>query len=158
MNTKTRLPSWIDRQSLSWAFYDWANSAFTLVVITSFFPIIYRDYWAAGETSANITFHLATVNSLSSLVIIFLAPLIGAYADRKSVKKKLLGLFAYGLFTKWSIRDKWVPAIAIATPFLGFLCSYLLREFIGFEVGFGILILNGIITFLGLVLIRTQKN
>lgn len=118
MNTKTRLPSWIDRQSLSWAFYDWANSAFTLVVITSFFPIIYRDYWAAGETSANITFHLATVNSLSSLVIIFLAPLIGAYADRKSVKKKLLGLFAYlaillTVAMYWIGSGNWLLALAL---------------------------------------------
>jgi len=95
MQVENKKSSFINRQSLSWALYDWANSAFTLVVITGFFPIIYREYWAINESSQNITFQLATVNSLSSLLIIFLAPLIGAYADQKSVKKKLLGLFAW---------------------------------------------------------------
>src|SRR5690606_18209367 len=70
----------------------------------------------------------------------------------------LLGLYAYGLFTKWKVKDKMVPVIAIATPFLGYLISYLCAEFLNFEFGFFILILNGALTFFGLVLIRTQKN
>lgn len=118
MNFNKFVPSFVNRQSLSWAFYDWANSAFTLVVITAFFPIIYREYWAVGETSANITFQLASVNSLSSLVIIFLAPLIGAYADQRSVKKKLLGLFAWlaillTLSMYWIGSGEWLLALAL---------------------------------------------
>lgn len=70
----------------------------------------------------------------------------------------LLGLYSFGLFTKWNVRDKWVPAIAIATPFLGYFISALSSNYLDFEFGFFILILNGALAFLGLVLIRTQQN
>lgn len=70
----------------------------------------------------------------------------------------LLGLYAYGLFTKWNVKDKFVPLIAIATPFLGYAISYLCAKYLNFEFGFFILILNGAITFLGLVLIRRKQN
>jgi len=70
----------------------------------------------------------------------------------------LLGLYAYGLFTKWNVKDKFVPIIAILTPFLGYGISYLSNEYLNFEFGFFILILNGALTFLGLILIRAQKN
>lgn len=70
----------------------------------------------------------------------------------------LLGLYTYGLFTKWNVRDKWVPVVAILTPFIGYFISYLCAKHLNFDFGFFILILNGALTFLGLVLIRTQKN
>ena len=70
----------------------------------------------------------------------------------------LLGLYAFGLFTNWSIRDYLVPVIAIVTPFLGYAISLMCSYFFQFEFGFFILVLNGFITFLGLVLIRTQKD
>ncbi|HBC02630.1 MAG TPA: sodium:solute symporter, partial [Aequorivita sp.] len=37
----------------------------------------------------------------------------------------LLGLYAYGLFTKWTVKDRLVPIVAILTPFLGYLISAL---------------------------------
>ncbi len=70
----------------------------------------------------------------------------------------LLGLYAFGLFSKWNVADKWVPMVAIATPFVGYAISYLSEIWFNFEFGFFILILNGFLTYLGLVLIRTQKN
>ncbi len=70
----------------------------------------------------------------------------------------LLGLYAFGLFSSWQIKDKLVPIIAIATPFVGYAISYVSSEFLSFDWGFFILILNGALTFLGLVLIRTQQN
>ena len=35
------------RQVVSWAFYDWANSAFATTVIAGFFPIFFKQYWSA---------------------------------------------------------------------------------------------------------------
>jgi hypothetical protein len=70
----------------------------------------------------------------------------------------LLGLYAFGLFSKWNVKDKWVPLVAIMTPFLGFAISYGASALFDFEFGFFILILNGLLTYLGLVLIRTQKD
>jgi SSS family transporter len=68
----------------------------------------------------------------------------------------LLGLYAFGLFTKWLIMDKWVPLIAILSPILSYVISINSLKWFGFEFGFFILILNGFLTFLGLVLIRRK--
>ncbi|MFL0352337.1 sodium:solute symporter [Xanthomarina sp. GH4-25] len=68
----------------------------------------------------------------------------------------LLGLYAFGLFTKWQVRDKLVPVIAILSPILSYVISVNSAIWFGFEFGFFILILNGFLTFLGLILIRRK--
>tara|TARA_R110002072_G_scaffold16233_3_gene63998 strand:+ start:202981 stop:204444 length:1464 start_codon:yes stop_codon:yes gene_type:complete len=70
----------------------------------------------------------------------------------------LLGLYAFGLFSNWKVKDKWVPLVAILTPFVGYAISYFSELWFGFEFGFFILILNGLLTYIGLVLVRAQQN
>lgn len=70
----------------------------------------------------------------------------------------LLGLYAFGLFTKWQVRDKIVPLIAIASPVLSYIISVNSQKWFGFDFGFIILVLNGLLTFTGLVLIRTGRS
>jgi Na+/proline symporter len=70
----------------------------------------------------------------------------------------LLGLYAFGLFTKWNVKDKLVPFIAIASPILSYVISFYSQKWLGFEFGFFILILNGLVTFLGLILVRRQHD
>jgi Na+/proline symporter len=71
----------------------------------------------------------------------------------------LLGMYAFGLFTKMQVKDRWVPIIAIASPILSyFLSHYSAQLFNGFEFGFELLIVNGAITFLGLLLIREKAS
>ena len=70
----------------------------------------------------------------------------------------LLGLYAFGLFTKWQVKDKIVPIIAILSPILSYIISVNSLKWFGFEFGFFILILNGLITFLGLLIIRTKET
>ncbi|SHI63288.1 sodium:solute symporter [Flavobacterium haoranii] len=70
----------------------------------------------------------------------------------------LLGLFAFGLFTKWQIKDKLSPIIALSAVAISLLLNAKSNDWFGFDFGFEILIVNGILTFLGLVLIRSQKN
>ena len=62
----------------------------------------------------------------------------------------LLGMFTFGLFTKHKVKDKFVPFVAIASPVI----CYILSLYIPF--GFELLILNGFITFLGLLLLRVK--
>jgi solute:Na+ symporter, SSS family len=62
----------------------------------------------------------------------------------------LLGMFSFGLFTKHKVKDKFVPFVAIASPVI----CYILSLYIPF--GFELLILNGFITFLGLLLLRVK--
>jgi len=71
----------------------------------------------------------------------------------------LLGLYAFGLFTKFSIKDKYVPYLAILSPVIAFMFSYNSEAwFNGYQFGFEILILNGLIMFLGLLLIRNNPK
>ena len=70
----------------------------------------------------------------------------------------LLGLFAFGLLTKKHIKDKYVWFIAIIAPILSyFLNMYSEVLFNGYKIGFEILIINGFITFLGLLLISKKQ-
>ena len=66
----------------------------------------------------------------------------------------LLGLYAFGLFTKWHVKDKLVPIVAVLSPILSYIISVNSSKWLGFEFGFFILILNGFLTFLGLMLVK----
>jgi Na+/proline symporter len=70
----------------------------------------------------------------------------------------LLGMYSFGMFTKWQIKDKWVPVVAILSPVLCYLISGNSELWFGFEFGFFVIILNGLLTFLGLILIRTKQH
>ncbi|MDD5695334.1 MAG: sodium:solute symporter [Bacteroidales bacterium] len=67
----------------------------------------------------------------------------------------LLGLFAFGLFTPYSVRDRWVPWIALVSPVICYILSiHSVAWFDGYHFGFELLILNGLITFCGLLLVH----
>ncbi len=70
----------------------------------------------------------------------------------------LLGLFSFGLFTKINIRDKYVPFVAIASPVICYLLNIFSEKWFGFKFGFELLILNGLITFIGLWLLKTTNK
>jgi Na+/proline symporter len=71
----------------------------------------------------------------------------------------LLGLFAYGLFTKWRIYDKWVPAIVILSPIFTYLMDINSKSlFHGYAFGFELIVVNGLITFAGLFFIRKKPD
>ncbi len=69
----------------------------------------------------------------------------------------LLGLYSFGLFTKWQVNDKWVPYIAVAAPILAYLISSNSEAWLwGYKFGFEVLILNGLLMFIGLFLVRKK--
>jgi len=71
----------------------------------------------------------------------------------------LLGLFAFGLLTRYRIRDRLVPVVVILSPVLAwFLNNYSEKIFNGYQIGFELVIINGAITFAGLLLIRMKEN
>ena len=71
----------------------------------------------------------------------------------------LLGLYAFGLFTRFEVYDKYVPYLAISSPVFCYLLSdnsvFLLD---GYKFGFELLIINGLYTFIGLWLLRVRKK
>lgn len=70
----------------------------------------------------------------------------------------LLGLFVFGLFTQKHPRDKFVPYICIASPLICFSTSYLVEKHIGYTFGYEMLMLNGLITFMGLWLLSYKHQ
>jgi len=79
----------------SWAFYDWANSAYSTTVMAGFFPLFFKEYWADPHNPSQSTFYLGMANSIASMVVAALAPLLGSIADQGSAKKKFLTFFAF---------------------------------------------------------------
>ena len=82
------------RPVLAWAFYDWANSAYATTVMAGFFPIFFSQYWSAGISGSVTTFRLGVANGTASLIIAFLAPVLGAISDRGGTRMRFLFTFA----------------------------------------------------------------
>ncbi|GEQ85776.1 sodium:solute symporter [Patiriisocius marinistellae] len=147
------------------AAYSSADSALTSLTTSFSIDILDIEKKHTEEKQIKIRkrVHIA-MSFVLILVIIFFNYIIG---DTSVITKlftfagytygPLLGLYAFGLFSKWNVKDKFVPLIAIASPFLGYAISHYSLVWFGFEFGFFILILNGLLTYLGLVLIRTEK-
>lgn len=72
----------------------------------------------------------------------------------------LLGLFTFGLFVKnRKPNDKFVPYIAISSPIISYLLNLYSKElFFGYQFGFEILIVNGLLTFVALLLVSKKTN
>lgn len=83
------------RSIWSWAMYDWANSAFATTVMAGFFPIFFGVYWSSGVSGIDTTARLGFANSIASLVVALIAPILGAIADKGTAKKKFLFTFAF---------------------------------------------------------------
>lgn len=66
----------------------------------------------------------------------------------------LLGLFAFGLFTRWQVKDRAVPYIAIVSPVICFAIETITKQITGYNFGYELLILNGALTFVGLFIFR----
>ena len=73
--------------------YDWANSAFQSTVITAIFPPFFSSYAAAGMDAVEATSRFAWATTFAVAVTAVIGPLLGAIADYRAMKKRLLALF-----------------------------------------------------------------
>jgi UMF1 family MFS transporter len=118
----------------SWALYDWANSAFATTIMAGFFPLFFKQYWSAGLEVTDSTFALGVANSVSSLVIVLSAPLLGAIADRGGRRKRFLAAFALvGIFLTAALylveRGQWeLAALLYALATIGFAGSLIFYD------------------------------
>lgn len=71
----------------------------------------------------------------------------------------ILGMFVFGMFTRWRIRGRYMPFIAVASPLLSALLQYAARECFDYHIGFELLVYNAIITMAGMMLVvRRNEN
>jgi Na+/proline symporter len=146
------------------AAYSSADSALTALTTSCSIDIINIEKRYDEEKQVRVR---KQIHILISLIIIFVIVAFKYIIKDESVIAKLfvfagytygplLGLYAFGLFTKLQVKDKLVPIIAILSPILSYFISVNSSKWFGFEFGFFILILNGVLTFLGLLLVRKK--
>jgi UMF1 family MFS transporter len=82
------------RDTVSWALYDWANSAFATTVLAGFFPVFFQQFWSTGVDPTVSTSRLGLANGIAGIIVALLAPLLGALADRTAGRKAQLVLFS----------------------------------------------------------------
>jgi UMF1 family MFS transporter len=106
------------RDLRAWAMYDWANSAFQTTVIAAIFPIYYVKVAAADLPGPVATSRFAWATTLSILLVAIIAPLLGALADERPIKKRMIGLFlAIGAAATGAMffitRGEWLFALVL---------------------------------------------
>ena len=77
----------------AWAMYDWANSAFQSTIITAVFPEFFASVAAADLPPAVATARYAWATTIAVAIVALLGPILGAIADYRALKKKMLGAF-----------------------------------------------------------------
>jgi UMF1 family MFS transporter len=107
-----------NRPVLSWAFYDWANSAFATTVMAGFFPVFFQKFWSVDVSPTETTSRLGFGSAIAGAVIAVLAPILGAIADRGGRRKQfmfawtLLGVAATaGLYL--AAQGQWIAALVL---------------------------------------------
>jgi Na+/proline symporter len=148
------------------AAYSSADSALT--ALTTSFCIDFLDFEKKPATESQRRLRLWV--HLGFSVVLFLVILIFWQVNDDSVINSLfrvagytygplLGLYAFGLFTRWAVRDRYVPIVALISPALCYLLNLQSQEWLnGYKFGFELLILNGAITFLGLWILRKKEK
>jgi len=132
---------------------DSALAAITTTVCVDLLDIEKEEAAKAVKTRRKIHVLISAVFFLVILLINYLGQdgiLNTIYKIASYTYGPLLGLFFFGLFTKVIPKDKVVPAVCILAPILCFAIEFTLREAFGYAVGNEILLVNALITILGL--------
>ncbi|MBO1004845.1 MFS transporter [Pseudogracilibacillus auburnensis] len=109
------------KQEKSWMLYDWANSAFAIIVMTAVFPLFYKAAASnAGISDANSTAYLGYTIAIATFILAMLGPVLGTIADYKGFKKKfflfffIMGILSTGLLA-FVPSDQWLLLLACYT-------------------------------------------
>ena len=106
---------------------------------------------------------------LSFAVVFLVAVMIFKIVDNKSIISfllrvasytygPLLGLFAFGILTQRSLKEKWVPFVCVLAPALCYAINVQIAGLLGsFRFGLELLLINGLFTYLGLLMISQRR-
>ena len=148
------------------AAYSSADSALTALTTSTSIDILELDKKYAHDEKL-LKKKRYIVHIVMSILIIFVIILF-KYINNQSVIAQLftfagytygplLGLYTFGLFTKYKVKDKFIPVVALIAPiFSYFIGHYSAELFNGYHIGFELLIINGLLTFIGLLLISKK--
>ena len=94
-----------------------------------------------------VFYHLSTDDAISAV-----------YTVASYTYGPILGLFLYGLFTRFSIADRFVPLVCLAAPFISWAVQWGLERLFGYQTGFELLLINAFVTVCGLHLLPIRKS
>tara|TARA_Y100000589_G_scaffold331027_1_gene382711 strand:- start:28504 stop:29961 length:1458 start_codon:yes stop_codon:yes gene_type:complete len=145
------------------AAYSSADSALTALTTSACIDIIEVDKYPE-QKKRSIKNKMHIVFSALLFVVIMLFYLYNDDSVITSLFKAagftygpLLGMYAFGLFTKREVNDKFVPIISILAPTLSLLLFFNAEELLGIKIGFEILLYNGLLTYIGLYFLSHKK-
>lgn len=105
----------------SWMFYDWANSAYSIIITTAVFPIFYKSVATdAGVSSVDSTAYLGFTVAIATFILAMIGPILGTIADYRGLKKKFFfAFFLLGSLSTISLafvpEGTWLPLLIIYT-------------------------------------------
>lgn len=143
-----------------------ADSVLTTLTTSLYIDVLHLDdkKEVSAERKKNLrnTIHIGFAVILLAVIIIFKAinndaVITGIFVAAGYTYGPLIGLFAFGIYTKYKVYDKLVPIICVMAPILSFVLStYSKQLFGGYEIGFELLLINGLLTMIGLYFIRKK--
>jgi len=146
------------------AAYSSADSALT--ALTTSFSVDFLNIEKKTDLTEKQRIRIRTIVHIGISLLVLVVIIVFRTINNQAVIAKLftiagytygplLGLYAFGLFTKFEVKDKWVPLIAILSPVLCYVLSIFSESlFNGYKFGFELLIVNGLFTFIGLYLVK----
>lgn len=149
------------------AAYSSADSALT--ALTTSLSIDILELEKSSKTEAQKTKTRKFIHLGFSVVLAILIIIFNSILDESAVNSifiaasytygPILGLYAFGIITNRNVADRWVWIICLLSPILSYLLnSYSVQLLNGFTFGFLILLVNGLLTFLGLYLISSTNS
>ncbi|MGG4042334.1 MFS transporter [Bacillus smithii] len=105
----------------SWVFYDWASSAYSLIITTAVFPLYYKAAAQnAGVSAADSTAYLGYTISIFTFIIAMLGPILGTIADYQGLKKRFFAFFfvlgvSFTALLAFIPSDQWLLLLIIYT-------------------------------------------
>lgn len=143
-----------------------ADSVLTTLTTSLYIDILHLDkrpdMTSARKEQLRNFIHAGFAFVLLGVILIFRAinndaVISGIFTAAGYTYGPLLGLFAFGIYSKHAINDKLAPLVCIAAPLLSFLlASNSAKLFGGYQIGFELLLINGLLTMLGLWLIKRK--
>ncbi len=140
-----------------------ADSALTSLTTAFYTDFLHLDHKTDSEKKrirhrVNIAFALILI----TIILVFRAVnnnsvINTVYTIAGYTYGPLLGLYSFGLFTRAQIKDRRVPVVVLLSPVLAYLFNLMMIKWFGFYLGFTLLLVNAMITFAGLWMIRVRK-
>ena len=147
-----------------------ANYASADSALTSLTTAFCIDFLNFGKRSDQNKPRILKITHIGfSLLLFFVIMIFKAVNDQSVVMAvfkvagltygPLLGLFGFGLLTRYRIKDRFVPVVVVISPILSWLLNFFSeRMFNGYQIGFELIIINGALTFIGLYFIRNRQE